>query len=70
MKLDIEAELAALYDSPLPPFPKPVDHWQCVADEALTRLKRIGELAKGCKYIGLNDWNAWREILRLCGVEK
>ncbi len=64
MKLDIEAEIETL----LLLKPETLLRGEQVRLEALTRLKRIGEIAQ--LPTGKFDDKSWGEILRLCGVEK
>ncbi len=68
MKLDIKAELKyldSLNDGNL------YERGDRAAFEALTRLKRIGELASAAEYVDGNagfTMKEYAEILRLCGV--
>ncbi len=67
MNLDIEAELKRMHEWIANRGETAIDVRYV---EALTRLKRIGELAPTMFPVSLDQQKTRDEILRLCGVEK
>ncbi len=65
MNLDIEAELKRMHEWIANRGETSIDVRYV---EALTRLKKIGEICQMPP--GIDKVAAWPEILRLCGVEK